>query len=411
MTDNRKYIALVIISACLLASSLGLNINVLGVFLATVSGDLGIRLGDFSVHSTLISIGLALGSFIIPGVVRRFNFRLVVLIATTVVALTTLGMSFSTEAWQFNVLGLLRGIATSFFGIVPVQLLINNWFHDKHGLVTSIVFSFSGVAGALFSPILSGVIESQGWQTAYVVKAVLFVALSLPALLIPFKFTPEDEGMKPYGADKVALNTNENQNVPVEGLDSVMNLSFVLLIVSSILITALTGFAQHLSAVGALNGFSASIGALMISACMIGNIVFKLLIGILSDMKGPRLAVIAAASIIILGLSSIYIGGNIPLLIIGSFLFGGVYSVTSLGITLITKQVFTPRAFIKVFPTINFVANLGAAFAVSLYGYSYDFSGSYNPAIIFSIIASVIVIINVVIVTRNKQNAVTTPES
>lgn len=404
MTSNKKYFGIVCISALLMAGSIGLNINSLGVFILPVSTDLEILVGEFSIHSTLISIGIALASFVIPTVVNRFNFKVVIGVATALVALSTFGMSLSTAVWQFSVLGFVRGFASAFFGIVPVQLLINHWFVSKHGLVTSIVFSFSGIAGAMFSPILSNVIINQGWQTAYVVQAVLFVLLSLPALLFPFKFNPEDEGSVPYVAESSTEKDTTSESVVVgrTQLDKV----FYVIMLTSILITALTGFAQHLSSVGEDVGFSASIGALMISACMIGNIAFKLLIGIVSDARGPSTSIALMTTIALLGFIFIFLGHNEMMMILGSFLFGAVYSITAVGLALLTKQIYSPQTFIKGYPLVNFVANIGAAFAVSLYGFSYDFSSSYNSAIIISMIICLVVILSVVYIQRDQAKVV-----
>lgn len=180
-------------------------------------------------------------------------------------------------------------------------------------------------------------------------------------------------------------------------------MTFGILMLSSILITALTGFAQHLSAVGEDVGYSASVGALMISACMIGNIVFKLLIGVISDSKGAGVATSVMVIITLLGFILIYLGHSQLFMIIESFLFGAVYSITSVGLTLLTKKIYNPEVSVKAFPMLNFLSNMGAAFAVSLYGFSYDFSATYSPSMIISVLACVVVIINVYFIQRNNK--------
>ena len=54
-------------------------------------------------------------------------------------------MGFVKTLPMFYILGALRGMSTALFSSVPLTMIINNWFVEKHGLATSIVLSFSGV--------------------------------------------------------------------------------------------------------------------------------------------------------------------------------------------------------------------------------------------------------------------------
>lgn len=393
MKNNKKHFLVAGIAALLMAGALGLNINTVGVFLQPVANDLNVTIGDISMHSTLISIGIAFGAFVIPAILERVHIRLVVLIATTVVSLVTFGMAFTNAVWQFNVLGFVRGFASSFFGIVALQLLINNWFISKHGVVTSFVFSFSGVAGAVFSPILSTIIQNQGWQTAFITKGILFILLNLPGILIPYELSPQEEGLKPYGAgEKNVDSANKTVATTRRKPFSLTSVTFIATILFAVLITSLTALNQHLAGIGIDFGFSATIGALMISACMVGNVAFKLVIGIISDFKGTIVAILAMVGTVILGLVLLWVSHSDAVILIGALFLGAMYSVAAVGLSLFVKHVYLAEDFLKVFPLVNFMSNIGGAIAVSAYGYSYDASGGYEVAIVASIVIAVIII-------------------
>lgn len=400
---KRKYWMIIIIAALLMAGSVGLNINTIGVFLNPVSQGLNLSLGDVSVHSTFLSIGLAFSAFLVAPALKRFSFKFLIICATALMAITTFLMSKVEFSWQLNVLGLIRGFASAFYGIIPLQLLINNWFVERHGLVTSIVFSFSGVAGAVFSPIMSSIVQSAGWERAYVVKALVFILLSLPAIIYPFKFRPEEEGYLAYGALK---NANKAQEVssrlkeetgPVNKEPvNVNKTAFILILLASIFTTSLVGLFQHLSSLGQSKGFTAQSGAFMVSACMLGNIIFKLIIGIISDAKNEIFACLSMLLVTITGLVILYISQAETLSIPASFLFGASFAMTAVGLSITTKRIFGNAAFAKVFPSINFIANIGAAFAVSFYGFSYDFFKSYNFANLLSIVFCLLVGLSII---------------
>lgn len=94
--------------------------------------------------------------------------------------------------------------STGLFSIVTITIIINKWFVEKNGLATSIALGFSGLMGALFSPIFSSLITSIGWQGAYLVEAGLLLLLCLPAIIYPFAINPEREGAQAYGQIKIA---------------------------------------------------------------------------------------------------------------------------------------------------------------------------------------------------------------
>lgn len=409
MKDKVKYFMLVIISALLVGSALGLNVNTVGVFLKPVSEDLNFLQGDFAFHATLISLGIALASFAIPAVINRYPFRLVVLIATTVVGLSTIGMSLSSQLWQFHVLGFIRGVASSFFGVVAISILLNNWYYKNLGLVTSIVFSFTGVMGAVFSPVLAQIITTSGWRAALGYQALFFTLLNLPALLIPFQVRPELEGKLPYGAElkdnmeEKDDDTRENETVSAQPSNLAIPIAAIGL--AAILATALTGLGPHLNSIGLDYGFTATVSALMLSLAMLGNILSKLFIGVLSDKKNAVVASITVIVITALGLSLILVGKSENIVLAGSFLFGAVYSFATGGIQLLIIYVCGAKNFSKIFPMVYLLANVGAALAISIYGYSYDFTRSFNLALIVSIIAALIVIISILFSSRFQKSS------
>jgi sugar phosphate permease len=403
MNNNKKHFLVAGIAALLMAGSLGLNLNTIGVYLQPIANSLGVTTGDISMHSTLISMGIAFGAFLIPPVLERFNFRLVVFIATIFTAGATFGMAFATEVWMFNVLGLIRGTASAFFGIVALQLLINNWFIKKHGMVTSIVFSFSGIAGAIFSPILSNIIQSQGWQAAFIVQAILFIVLSLPGILIPYRLSPQEEGLEPYGySENILASENTGEKESSRKPFSFGSVTFISTVLFAVLIASLTALNQHLAGIGVDFGFTATIGALMISACMLGNIIFKLVIGMISDSIGTIIALISMVGTVTVGLVLLLLGQSDFIILAGSFLLGAMYSVAAVGLSIFVKHIYSDEEFPKVFPIVNFMSNIGGAIAVSAYGYSYDLSGGYQLAVVASIVITVIIASLILIANRTS---------
>lgn len=141
----------------------------------------------------------------------------------------------------------------------------------------------------------------------------------------------------------------------------------------------------------------------MISAAMIGNIAFKVVIGALSDWNGTKFSIVSLLGVVLLGLLLISSGNNEWFVLLGSFLFGAIYGVSSAGLSLLVTYLFNADDFSKVFSKVNFISNMGAAIAVSLYGISFDVSGSYTLGITVSLLIVILGFILVYIANQTSK--------
>lgn len=381
------------------ASSVGIFINSVGVFYSPVSESLGILRGTFALHVTLSTIICAITSLYVPKIINEKNFRMLVILCILISSISTMCMAISSEMWQFILLGIIRGITSAFFGMVVITIIVNNWFIKHHGLTTSIALSFGGIAGAICSPVLSYVIETYGWNIGFIVMGLLVIIFCLPFIMLSISIKPEHQNLKPYG--KTVDYKEVKKTIKPESFNF-LSLSFIALFVFCLLLTAITAMPQHFP------GFSQSIkagtqvGSFMVTACMIGNIISKLLIGVLADNIGTIKSIILMMAINILACAIMILSTNIPFLLIGAFLFGSIYSISSVGIVLLTKSTFGDENYNSTYPVISFAGNIGSAFAISLIGYIYDFTGTYIIVFLLIFVIEVINLVLLRIVTIRK---------
>lgn len=143
---STKHFLVLLVCCGLAASSIGISINSSGVFYTPVSESLGILRGSFSMHMTIFSLVTAISAFFIPKLMEKYSYKLILTVSVLVAVIATAAMAFAKTIPMFYLLGAIRGLSTSFFSIVPLTLIINQWFEKNHGLATSIVFGFSGLA-------------------------------------------------------------------------------------------------------------------------------------------------------------------------------------------------------------------------------------------------------------------------
>lgn len=396
---SQKHWIVLVVCCGLAASSIGISINSSGVFYTPVSESLGIMRGTFSMHMTIFSLVTALCSLFVPKIMKKIQFKLLLSTSVMIAVISTGFMACVTSVPFFYFLGAIRGMSTAMFSIVPLTIIINNWFEKKHGLATSIVFGFSGLAGSLCSPILAYFIETMGWQMGYIVKAIMILCLCLPAVLYPFHIDAKDDGLLPYGYQEVKTTTNVIHSSSFH----FMTIAFISFFIFGLMSSCITSITQHLPGYGESIGYSATIGAMLLSAGMVGNIVSKLIIGALSDAYGAMKATLVMIVVNTIGIGLLMLGLSSWGLILGAFCFGSCYSIGAVGLPLLTKYFFKTENYDKAFPVISFASNLGAAISLSMVGYIYDFFGSYMYAFILALVMMGICMLTLAISLKYKE--------
>ena len=396
VNKSYKHWMIVFLMCCLAASSIGLCTNAIGVFYTPVSKSLHVLKGTFAMHATLSTLTTALTSLKMSKIIKKYNYKKILLIGSLLSSILTWMMSYSQSVYSFYILGVLRGIGVGIGGMVPITVIITNWFDEKYGLATSLALSFSGLAGAIFSPLLSSWITCYGWQMTYRLMAICIFILVFPVLIVPWKINPQEENLLPYGYQE-RKDTIKIQDKKI----SLITISFLCMCLFTLLHTSITGISQHLSCIALSIHLSATSGAILMSLTMIGNISTKLLIGFLSDLLNPIKAVIIMILTNCLSLLLLFLGvihQEIMLLYIGSFMFGSIYSVGAVGIPMLTRYFFGNENYARTYSVIGFLTNVGSASSLTLIGYLFDFTKSYQMVFIIALCFHLINLILLVVI-------------
>lgn len=356
-----------IIALCGMASSaVGLFINSVGVFFNPVASELGISQGEVSMFSTIITFSIAVGSVIVPKIITTANYRKIYLISLTVSASGVVGLGLSNSLIMLYGSSLLVGLGCCAYSVVMISLLISNNFDSNIGSITGIVFSFSGIAGAILAPAFASIINLAGWRTAFMVMAVLDVVFNIPGLLCNFVFR---EGSKE--GEKKQFNF--------------FSVGFISCFLVLTLIQFTLGLPQHLNNLAVSRNLG-SVGPLLVSACMVGNIVSKLIAGRMVDVIGTMKSLFIMCCVVVLGCVLLLIGNNAAMLFAGATTLGFVYSITAVIAPLLIRETFGVDNYKITYPVTVFGGNVTNALALSAIGYMYDFTSSYSLAIIVIIV-------------------------
>ena len=147
----------------IMATCYTIFVNCMSLFQPLIVSDLGISLAQYNISNAISTVVSVIGSLVIGHVADK----------------------------------------VSGFAVASTRLLISlvtaNWFTAKRGLAISIALSGSGFGGAILSPIVSSLIVSVGWRSAFLVLAAICMVAALPITAYSFRTKPSEIGLKPLG--------------------------------------------------------------------------------------------------------------------------------------------------------------------------------------------------------------------
>ena len=399
--ENRIYLKIIITLCFLSSAGVGITSNSVGVFYNYVASDLNILRGTYIIHNTIATFALAIVALFVPRLLNSNNYRKLIIAAGLISSISAYLMSFQTNVVMFYLLGLLRGCGNAFFAFVVISIIINNWFNKSHGLITSIIFGFSGISGAIFSPLFLNVIETYGWRIGYKVMGISILLSFVPFIIMKYPLTPKEMDLQPYGGE---INKEESKDVS-HNIDPLL---FAYVGIFATLIHFAAGNMQHLSAIALSRNYSLNIVSLFVSLSMIGNVTFKFITGEIADKKGAVFSNITMLMVTLLGNFLLLFINNSLLNVSGSLFFGAVFAETAVGLTLLTKEIFGIDNYNKTYPIYALLGNASYAISTSAYGYLYDFSKTYDLGLIVGIILIVLCILTVIISKRRLNKGAVT---
>lgn len=389
------YAWLIVIAGCFLqGGSLGITFNAAGVFLQPVADSIGCGRGDLALYMTLMAFVTALTMPLVGKWLPTKNINILLTAATVICAIGYMLMSTYTHVWQWYITSVIMGASSAFLWFVPVPTMIRNWFAKKQGLAMGLATAFSGIGGAIFSPIFSNLIANVGWRKTYLIGGVISLILTVPFTLFVVKFKPEDIGMKPYGYDENAAGAKVARSTSGMSVErAAKNGLIVMILLIAGVMSLATSFSQHMSGLGASVGLSITAIGLIASCSMLGNVAGKLILGSVNDKFGVKTTITVGFGLVIMSCILMLVnGGNPVLLYAGAFFYGWGMSLTTICIPLIAGQMFGNKDFTKLYSYATMGNSIIGSCGITICGKIYDAAGSYYPAIGFVMAAAIIAI-------------------
>lgn len=209
-----------IVVSCVLIMALAYAplVSCASLFITPITEDLGFARSAYTLASSISTLVMIVLSPFVGKIMSQKCMHKVLVISVAGVAVSYGMFSVANTLAAFYIIAVFVGIFASASTMLPVSIVITNWFQKQRGLAMSIAMAGSGIGGALLSPIIAKLITEQGWRQTYVILAVLMFVVLVPVAALIIRQKPEDKGLVPYGY-------GENANVKAASKEKEWNVS------------------------------------------------------------------------------------------------------------------------------------------------------------------------------------------
>ena len=389
--------AWVIVGVLALVQVIGLSINfasgVLVQPLADPQGEFGFSLGDIGLSISLYYLSAALLSPVAGWMGDRYGARRLMVMGALMYGTVLLAVGMVSEPWHLMLtFGFLRGTVQAIF-MVPLMAVVSGWFRRRLGLGIGLLWAAGGIGPAIMSPLLAELVTNIGWTASFFSVGAV-AGLFFLSMAILFRDRPSDLGLKPFGA--MASDPLYPRNTAVEELRArVFNRS-----------TRRTKAFWNLPTIHALGcighgiilllivqmavdrGIDFGTAAWTLSVISLVSIPSRILAPVLAERLGSRR--IMAAALLIQGLSVAYLfsAQSAWEFLLFSAIFGVGFGGEWTAYLVINRQYFGNGPMGTVYGWQMSGAFLGHALISWVAGVIVDVTGSFNPVIALSMVAS-----------------------
>src|SRR6058998_1215234 len=357
--------------------------HAVGPFLKPIVADLGLDRASFSL---VIALSLFLYGVFGPLVglaLDRFGARLTASVGTLLLVGSLVLTAQVRNFWEFAlVYGVILPLGLAVTGPVMASGVVARWFSARRGTALSLLGSASMTGMSLLVPLVTWLILTSGWRTAYVAIAGLVLVAILPVALWVIRESPEQMGLTPDGAPLDAKPAGAASRERVTATTAMQTLAFWQLAGSFFT----CGFSMSLLSAHGIpmltdHGYTPMFASWAFGVLGGSAIGCTVLLGTLSDRFGrrPVLAAIYAGRVLIF--SGFFLIRDNPVAILTVAVLGGITMAGTGSMTsALTADIWGRFSVSPVLGVIFLVHQTGAAIGSSLAGALFEATGGYGAA-------------------------------
>ena len=366
----------------------------LGVFIPFMAEDLGwsrtAMSGVFTVRAIMMGVSGPIVGFAVD---QKWGPRVLMVTGGIISGISLLILSQSNHLWQFYLsFGVLWSLGqASFSGQVLSGALVSKWFVRLRGRAFGFYTMGIPAGGAIFVPLIAGLISLQGWRGAWVSLAILTWVIIIPLSLVIVRRQPEDMGLLPDGTQ-----TSEKRLTPTGSATAIdkdpyeiswtvnqaLHTSTVWFLMIGFVLSNMAGGAFMVHQVAAISdkGFSIELASGVMAVLFFFSFIIKPITGLMTEKLPVRYVTsffiaLAGTSLLVLAAAD-----SVSLLMLFAVLYGCGVGATTVLQSIIWADYYGRQFQGAIRGTLSPLFAVSQAFSPLFAGWMYDTTGSYDQA-------------------------------
>jgi len=380
------WIVLVAVTVCALAAS-GIR-NVFGIYIKPMEAELGWTRGALSGAAALSLFLLGAVSPWVGRMADRWSARRLIVTSLAVLGVGAIAMGLSQRLWHIYVTaGILMAAGSGGAGIGSGAPMVMRWFKARRGLAMGLLAGGMSAGQLIIIPLATAMTVALSWRTSTVCLGAALLVLVLPLAYLLLRDSPEESGLRAYGASETAAPMAEAaapQTGRVTVIQAAGTSQFWLLVATYFVCGYTTGglVLTHFMPHALEHNFTHLQASTALGIMGAMNMVGTISSGWLCDRLGRRGPL--AVYYFLRGLSLLFLlyVWNVPSLHLWAAIFGLNFVSTVPPTTTLTANIFGYQSVGELSGWIFFAHQVGAALAAALAGWIYEWYGNYTPAFV-----------------------------
>ena len=368
------------------------------LFLVPVTEGMGVTRTQFSLCTSVVAIVTMFVSPKMGKLLGKKNTRTIFTLCVAGMGLSYATYSFATEIWHMYISAALVGAFSCGAVVMPVSIIISNWFEKGRGTAMSIALAGSGLGGTVITPILNNLIASQGYSRAFLIFGILMVVIEVPIAFFVMRPSPADMGLEPFGHNSVDKASSGKKKETVEvnvTLAELKKQPFFYIYLLGIFAMCVCGYGSLGQLSAALtDSYGATFSAAIVSFFLLVLTPAKISLGWIYDKFGSKIGTIYVMAVYgIAFLLLAFVTDNPMVMYAMAVCFSIGISSGTVSPSVVTAATFGSKDYGAIFGFVNIFSMAAMIVGSPAIAAVYDFAGSYNFAWITCFVLSILSII------------------
>ena len=366
----------------------GISVNTFTVYLKPIEAEMGWLRAEISLAVMIGALSMGAAASFIGRLIDRVGARVVMAAGATVVGVVSMLLAQTQSLAYFYAMFVVSGVGQAAATLIPISLVISNWFEAKRGKALGVAMTGTGLGAMVMVPVTSWVVVTWDWRTAFFSMGCV-ILLTAPMTLLLIRTRPSDMGLLPDGG---LVTDAEPTSLSGLSVPEAFRTPAFWLIGSMMLLAGLVamGIGVHLMPYLTDIGHPETTAGLIIGIISGLTVVGKLCLGFVVDRWGLQRTIVLAYGVIALGILLLTGAKALPVACVFAVVYGFAIGAPLLINPALTAECIGLANFGAVFGVLTLLTTVGAAVGAVLTGVVYDNVGGYLPAFVLFIVLTAV---------------------